>query len=345
MKSLDGRKLSDDALHERRRQIVRQYKQGKSKAAISRELGVSYPAVCTTIWGYERDGARSLAPRRKGRRTGTGRSLNPEQEARIRRLICEKRPEQLKMNFALWSRPAVIALIAHELDTHLSVRAVGDYLKRWGMTPQKPIKRAYEQSAPAVKQWLKETYPAIAQRAKTEGAEVHWGDETAVINTDVRGRGYAPKGRTPVAMAVGGTREKLSMISTVTNQGKTRWMIIDGNFNHEKLIEFFEALVKDTDHKVFLILDNLGVHHCKPVKAWLKEHAEQIEVFYLPSYSPELNPDERLNAGLKHALGTRVALRTKAKLKEATESHMTGLQQRPERVRAFFGDPRVAYAA
>jgi transposase len=110
-------------------------------------------------------------------------------------------------------------------------------------------------------------------------------------------------------------------------------MIIDGAFNHAKLIEFFQALIKDTEHKVFLILDNLGVHHCKPVKAWLKAHSEQIEVFYLPGYSPELNPDERLNAGLKHALGTRVALlRTKAKLKAATERHMAELERQPDRV-------------
>ena len=114
-------------------------------------------------------------------------------------------------------------------------------------------------------------YPQIAQRAKAEGAEVHWGDETALVNTDVRGRSFAPKGKTPVALAVGGTRQKLSMIATVTNQGKARWMIIDGAFNHERLIAFLESLVKDTGKKIFLILDNLGVHHCKPVKAWLAQ--------------------------------------------------------------------------
>ncbi len=166
-----------------------------------------------------------------------------------------------------------------------------------------------------------------------------------MVNTDVRGGGYAPKGHTPVAYVVGGTRQKLSMISTVTNQGKTRWMIIDGAFNSDRLIEFLAALVKDAPRKVFLILDNLGVHHSKPVKAWLADHVEQIEVFFLPSYSPELNPDERLNAGLKHALGSRVALRTKPKLKAATEAHMTALEQEPERIRAYFQDPRVKYAA
>ena len=345
MQATDGRKLGGPALHERHRQIIRAAKRGQSKAAISRDLGVSYSAVCRTIWRYEREGSGSLAPQRKGRRSGSGRYLSEAQSAHIRRLICEKRPEQMKMDFALWSRAAVLALIKDECGIDLSIRAVGNYLHRWGFTPQKPIKRAYEQSAPAVKAWLDETYPGIAKRAKAEDAEIHWGDETGVVNTDVRGRGYAPKGQTPIAKAVGGTREKLSMISTVTNQGKARWMIIDGTFNGDRLIEFFEALIKDAPRKVFIILDNLGVHHCKPVKAWLKAHAECIEAFYLPSYSPELNPDERLNAGLKQALGSRVALRTKAKLKAATEQHMVDLEQRPERVQAYFGDPHVKYAA
>ena len=211
--------------------------------------------------------------------------------------------------------------------------------------PQKPIRRAYEKSPVAVQKWLDETYPEIAKRAKEEDAEIHWGDETAVVNTDVRGRGYAPKGVTPVAYVVGGTRQKLSMISTVTNQGKASWMIIDGNFNHLRLIEFFEALIKQVGRKVFLVLDNLGVHHCKPVKKWLAEHMEQIEVFYLPSYSPELNPDERLNGDLKQAIETRVPCRTKDKLKKAATEHMTAIESNPERIKAFFKDPIVAYAA
>jgi transposase len=230
----------------------------------------------------------------------------------------------------------------------LSVRAVGNYLNRWGFTPQKPIKRAYEQRPEAVQQWIEQEYPAVEKRAKSEGGEIHWGDETALVNTDVRGRSYSPRGQTPVTMAVGGTRQKLSMISTVTNQGKASWMIVDGAFNHEKLIEFLEALVADGQRagkKVFLILDNLGVHHCKPVKAWLAERKDQIEVFYLPSYSPELNPDERLNADLKHAIGTKVPVRTKARLQAAASEHMAFIEANPERVRSYFQDPRVRYAA
>ena len=148
-----------------------------------------------------------------------------------------------------------------------------------------------------------------------------------------------------MAYTVGGTRHKLSMISTVTNQGKARWIIVEDAFNSDKLIEFLEALIKDAGKKIFLILDNLRVHHSKPVKAWLEKHKEKIEVFYLPSYSPELNPDERLNADLKQALGSRVQHRTKAKLKQATENHMRMLENHPQRVAAYFRDPKVKYAA
>src|SRR3546814_273380 len=168
---------------------------------------------------------------------------------------------------------------------------------------------------------------------RAEGAGIHWGDETALVNTDVRGRSFAPKGKAPVVMAVGGTRQKLSILASVTNQGKARWMIIDGAFNHEKLIEFFEALIADAGRKVFLILDNLGVHHCKPVKQWLAEHPDQMEVFYLPSYRPELNPEERLNADLKRVIRSKVPARSKAKLRSVTEEHMAVIGSDPERVK------------
>ena len=123
----------------------------------------------------------------------------------------------MKMEFALWTRGAVMQFIEREFGVRLSIRATGEYLRGWGFTPQKPIKRAYEQRPEAVKQWIEQEYPAIEHRAKAEGGEIHCGDETALVNTDVRGRSYAPSGKTPVTMAVGGTREKLSMISTVTN--------------------------------------------------------------------------------------------------------------------------------
>ena len=332
-------------LHERRKQVVRLHKRGTKIMRIVEMTGLSYPAVRRTIDLYEQGGWPAICPAARGREAGQARILSPEQEQAIQKIICDKRPEQLKMDFFLWSRAAVMQLIDQECQIKLGVRTVGKYLKRWGFTPQKPIKKAYEQRPEAVQAWLDEHYPAIEAKSKAEGGEIHWGDETALVNTDVRGRSYAPAGKTPVAYAVGGTRQKLSMIATVTNQGKTRLMIIDESFNADKLIEFLEALIKDAGKKVFLILDNLRVHHSKPVKAWLAERTDKIEVFYLPSYSPELNPEERLNADLKQAIGKRVPVKTKAKLRDAANQHMSMLEKSPERVMSFFHDPKVKYAA
>lgn len=341
----DARHQSLDRLHERRKQVIRLHRQEYGVMQIVELTGLSYPTVRSAIDRYQSGGMTAIKPGQRGKAAGTGRLLSEAQEWDIQRIICDKRPEQLKMDFALWNRAAVKQLIEQECGITLSVRGVGTYLNRWGFTPQKPIKKAYEQRPEAVQTWLDETYPVIEARAKAEGAQIHWGDETALVNTDVRGRCYAPAGKTPVAFAVGGTRQKLSMIATVTNKGKTRWMIIDEAFNAEKLIEFLGALIKDSKRKVFLALDNLRVHHSKLVKAWVAERSSRIELFYLPSYSPELNPEERLNADLKYAIGSKVPVRTKAKLKAAATEHMHKLEQSPDRVKSYFQDSRVKYAA
>ncbi len=344
MEKIDARTLKDEALHERRRQVIRLHKRGGKAGQIAQVTELSDTAVKKIIRLYETGGAAGLRPGRRGRRTGDKRSLSEEQELRLQRLICDKRPEQLKMDFALWNRGAISQLIEQECGIFMPIRTVGHYLKRWGFTPQKPIRRAYEQHPEAVKQWLNEQYPDIAKRARTERGEIHWGDETGLVNTDVRGRGFAPKGKTPVTYAPG-TRQRLSMIATVTSKGCARWQIIDGNFNSDRLIEFLELLIKDAGKKVFLILDNLRVHHSKPVKAWLEENKGKIECFYLPSYSPELNPEERLNSDLKQAIGSKVPVRTKEKLHAAVDDYMLMLQNNPERVASYFQDPYVKYAA
>ena len=341
----DARKQTLEQLHERRKQVVRLHKKAIKIMQIVSMTGLSYPAVRATVDRFEFGGWSAIRPACRGRVRGEGRALTSVQEDVIQRIIIDKRPEQLKMDFFLWSRAAVGHLIEQEYGIKLHVRSIGKYLERWGFTPQKPIKRAYEQSPEAVQAWLEGEYPAIEQRAKREGAEIHWGDETALVNTDVRGRSFAPAGKTPVVKTIGGTRQKLSMIATVTNQGKTRWMIIDESFDADKLVEFLQALIMDAEKKVFLILDNLRVHHSKIVKAWVAERKDKIELFYLPSYSPQLNPEERLNADLKQEMGKRVPVRTKAKLREAANAHMTMLEQTPERVMSFFQDKKVRYAA
>ena len=344
MEATDMRKLSRDARHERRVQVIRLRKAGQTYNEIANQTGLSRTGVFDICKRHEDAGVQALHDAPGGRKTGEKRLLDAAQEATVRQLITDKTPDQLKMAYALWTRGAVADLIEHRFGIRLPVRTMGMYLERWGFTPQKPMKKVYEQSPAAVKKWLDEDYPVIAARAKAEGAEIHWGDESGLRNDDVRGRGYAPKGETPV-IRVNNKRHGLSVISTVTNKGQMRWKIFDGALNASILIDFLRRLIRGAKKKVFLILDNLRVHHAKPVKAWLAKHADAIEVFYLPSYSPELNPDEMANADIKQAVTKLAPARTKLQLVKATARHLRSVQRQPERIRKYFMHDPVRYAA
>lgn len=328
MQPTDMRSLSPDARHERRVQVIRLRKAGYSYEAIAEQTGLSRTGVFNICKRHEAGGAKALRDAPGGRRIGQGRALALHEELLVRQLIADKTPDQMKMPYALWTRTAVSELIEQCFGVRLSVRGVGVYLKRWGFTPQKPMKKAYEQSPAAVKKWLQQDYPAIAARAKAEGAEIHWGDESGLRSDDVRGRGYAPAGHTPVVQ-VNHKRAGLSIISTVTNKGQMRWKIFDGALNADILIDFMRRLIRDAGRKVFLILDNLRVHHAKPVKACLAE----------------LNPDEMLNADLKQAVTKLAPARTKLQLVKATSRHLRSVQMRPDRIRSFFEHEPVRYAA
>jgi transposase len=344
MEATDMRKLSRDARHERRVQVIRLRKAGHTYDEIASSTGLSRTGVFDICKRHEAIGVKGLRDAPGGRRVGEKRVLDVTQEATIRKLIADKTPDQLKMAYALWTRGAVAELIESRFGVRLPVRTMGLYLSRWGFTPQKPMKKAYEQSPAAVKKWLDTDYPVIAARAKSEGAEIHWGDESGLRSDDVRGRGYAPKGETPV-IRVNSKRHGLSVISTVTNKGQMRWRIFDGALNATILLDFFRRLIKGATKKVFLILDNLRVHHAKPVKEWLAQNADAIEVFYLPSYSPELNPDEMANADIKQAVTKLAPARTKLQLVKATARHLRSVQRQPERIRKYFEHDPVRYAA
>jgi transposase len=344
MQATDMRKLAPEARHERRVQVIRLRKAGRTYEEIAQQTGLSKTGVFNICRRHDEQGAKALHDTPGGRKFGEDRLLSAGQEKLAQKLIADKTPDQLKMPYALWTRGAVADLIEQRCGIKLSVRTMGKYLARWGFTPQKPMKKAYEQSPAAVGQWLQQDYPAIAQRAKREGAEIHWGDESGLRSDDVRGRGFAPKGQTPV-VRVNNKRHGLSIISTVTNKGQMRWRIFDGALNTSILIDFLRRLIKAQRKKVFLILDNLRVHHAKPVKAWLAEHKDEIEVFYLPSYSPELNPDEMANADIKQAVTKLAPARTKKQLANAAAKHLRSVQRQPERIRKYFEHEPVRYAA
>lgn len=344
MEKIDSRKLPEAALNERRRRAVKLRLAGVSIRETASQCELSTNTVMGAQRAYERGGWAAVKVKRGHRPKGSGRLLTQQEEQAVQWLIQDRTPDQLKMNYALWTRQAVSELIEVRTGVRLQVRTVGKYLKRWGYTPQKPLKKAYEQSPVAVGKWLEETYPAIAKRAKTEGAEIHWGDETGLRSDDVRGRGYAPKGQTPV-LRVNSKREGLSVISTVTNKGEMRWKVFSGALNAKILIGFLNRLARGQKSKIFLILDNLRVHHSKLVKLWLAQNADRIEVFYLPSYSPELNPDELLNADLKHSVTTAAPARTAKALTRTAIGSLRSIQKQPARIQSYFQQKDVSYAA
>ncbi|MFM7571401.1 MAG: IS630 family transposase [Betaproteobacteria bacterium] len=344
MKKIDARSLPRDAQDEMRRQAIRMREQLKMTwAEIAKVVGVSE----TTAWGwgkrYLSEGEGGLVSRTRGRRHLSGRTLSLVQEWVIRSVITSGYPDQLKLPFALWNRRAVMELIAQKFGIQMPIRTVGMYLQRWGYTPQRPIKRAAEQDPRRVAEWLRTEYPKIANRAKTEGALVYWGDETAVAEDGHWIRGYAPMGKTPVLTAPT-KRHGLTMISAISNQGLVRFEFMQGAINVESLIEFMGKLISDSDRKVFLILDNLRVHHAKAVKEWVSERSKQIEIFFLPPYSPEINPDEYLNRELKTRLRLSERSKTKSGLLRKAEDFMSFLLKTPSRIQSYFSHPAVRYA-
>ena len=308
------------------------------------EIGEIVGVHADTVGRWLKLNPRALKVNRGGRKPGEGRQLTMDQEKEIRGMVVDKTPDQLKMPYALWTRKAVMELIKRQTGIDMPIRTVGEYLKRWGFTPQKPVKRAYEQNPKALQRWLDEEYPEIKARARREDAEIYWGDETGMRNDSQHERGYAPKGRTPVVQ-LNAKRTSTNMISAITNQGKVRFRVFDGSMNTDILIDFCKRLIKSEQRKVFLVLDNLRVHHARIFKAWLAEHADEIEVFYLPSYSPELNPNEYLNCDLKTGVHGGKPARDKKQLKIKVVSHMRMLQKKPGRVAKYFERQKIRYAA
>jgi transposase len=345
MKKKDRRRASTDARIELRKQVLELRAMGKKFEEISAITGYARTycsMLCKKLEAKEAQELESLS--RGGRPKGVKRALSASEERKAQQLICGKYPEQLQLPFALWSRAAIRELIRVRFGIQLSIRGVGEYLSRWGYTPQKAARRAYERDDAAVTAWLEHEYPRIRARAKREKAEVCWGDETGVRSDEGRQRGYAPRGQTPI-IRTPARRKSLSLIAAVSNQGKVRFMIYPGALRPPRLIEFMRRLTKDAKRKVFLILDNLNVHKARPVREWLAKHRDEIEVFFLPPYSPELNPSEYFNGDLKSSVQRDVPARDQNELKAKLLSHSRRIQKLPQRVRKYFEHEAIRYAA
>jgi transposase len=345
MEARDFRSIGLAAQEElRRRALVLIARHGMSQAAAAQAVGVHRQTVNIWLRRYRAQGeAGVLDGRRRSPRKGKG-ALSADEMRQIRRWLADRTPDQLKLPFALWTSRAVRELIERRFAKRLGLSTVQLYLKRWGMTPQKPLARARERSPAAIKAWLERDYPAIARRAKVERAVIYWGDETGISNQDQVGRSWAPKGQTPIVRRTA-KRISQSMISAVSNRGLMRFMLYQGALNVDCFITFLRRLIKDAEQKVFLVVDNLKVHHASKVKAWLQSHRHAIALFYLPAYAPDHNPDEYLNHDLKQKLRQKPQPACKHELVDNTRRAMRAMQRSADRIRAYFSPAPVRYAA
>ena len=231
-------------------------------------------------------GGAVLAGGRRGHRPGEQKALSAAQEDGLRGLIVRGCPDQFGLSFALWTRQAVRALIARETGVWLALPVVGRYLRAWGFTAQRPMRRATERQDEAVRAWLESTYPEIARTARAQGCEIQWADETGLSNQANYGRSFAPRGQTAIIRRPA-RRFAQSMISSLTNQGKLRFMIYQGALNTAIFLNFLPRLRRESERKLFVIVDNLPVHRAHRVSAWVQDHADQIGFHCLPPYAPQ----------------------------------------------------------
>lgn len=312
------------------------------QAEAARVFGVSRRSVNGWHRRWRTGGLRALRSRPRGRPRAI--RLKPHQAASVVRLITDRCPDQLKLPFALWTREAVRDLIARRFGVRLSVSTVGRYLRRWGFTPQKPLRRAYERDPAAVRRWLKKQYPAIRALARREQATIFWGDETGMRSDHQAGRSWGRRGQTPVIPGTG-QRFRCNMISALTNRGKLAFMVFERTFTAAVFVAFLRRLLRHTERKAFLIVDEHPVHLAAAVARWVERHQPRLRLFFLPGYSPDLNPDELLNQDVKTNAVGRQRPRDKGELMGNVRRYLWSTQRRPQKVRSYFRHPSVRYAA
>jgi len=342
MKIQDARSLPSIAQEDLRRKALRAIGDGKKQVEVATLFGVTRQSISKWAKKYEEGGSRALRAKPRGRPRGG--SLLPWQAAQISKTVVDRYPEQLKLPFYLWTREAVAELIERKFGIRLSIWTVGRYLARWGFTPQKPLRKAFEQDPEQVRQWLEEKYPEIRRLAKQKKAEIYWGDEMGLRSDQVCGRSYGRCGKTPVILGTG-QRFGCNMISALTNRGRLYFMIIKGRFRAEVFVEFLRRLIRQIARYIFLIIDQHPVHVATKVKKWLRKNQARIQVFYLPSYSPDLNPDEKLNQDVKSNAVGRRRPHTQEEMVHNVRSYLYSRQKSPQIVKQYFQAESVRYAA
>ena len=343
MRNKDFRSLNSQSQEELRKRVVKAVSDGMTRQDAGRLFSVTRQSAGQWVKAHHEGGEKALQAQRRGRPRGR-QSLTSRQAQTIQKAIIDRTPDQIKLPFCLWTREAVGLLIKRRFGAKLSVWTVGRFLNEWGFTPQKPVRRAFEQDPKAVSQWLKTEYPAIRRRAKAEGAEICWGDEMGLRSDHATGRTFSPEGQTPVIPGTG-QRFGCNMISAITNRGKLYFMIFDERFNAAMFMNFIKRLHRQVKRKIFLIVDRHPAHRSVKLMKWLKANKQHIRLFYLPGYAPELNPDEELNQDVKSNAVGRQRAHNSTELMSNVRGYLRGRQRRPDIVKNYFQEEHVKYAS
>jgi transposase len=339
-KIIDARSYTHETLEQMRRDAVKRVEGGESPEVVAQGLGINRRTMYRWLSDYHYGGEAALAAKPI---PGAPRKLDGKQMQRLARIIQDKSPQQFKFEFALWTLGMIREVIKQKFGVSLSEVSVGRVMRRLGFSPQRPLYRAWQQDPERVQQWQDKQYPQIARRAKREGAVIMFADEASIRSDHHAGTSWAPAGKTPVVKATG-ARYSLSMISAVSARGGFRFMTVQGRVNAEVFREFLRRLIAGMTQKVFLIVDGHPVHKARLVQQFVQQHAHQIELFWLPPYAPELNPDELVWNHLKARVG-KAAVQTKEGLNRMVERTLHRLQKLPEIVASFFLTPSCRYAA
>jgi transposase len=340
----DTRGLSDEVLEALRLRALRGLELGFTEADVADMLGLARETVSRWWTAYQSGGTDALPGDRTGRPAGSGRTLSDEQGQHLQNLIDNYNPEQLGIASPLWNRRAVRELIHKQYGISMPIRTVGEYLKRWGYTAKKPRRHARDQDPQEVNQWLNQTYPELAKKAEKEGATILWADEVGVCADAFPGYGYARCGQRST-LEVPKPHIRINMISAISNTGLLRFMTYRGHMTAALLLVFLERLLRSVRGKIYLIADRLPAHQAQMVEQWLDEHKDRIKLVPLPTYSPELNPDEYLNNDMKGNVKAEGLPQTKEQLRILILSFMHKLRHLPKHIMNYFKAPWVNYAA
>jgi transposase len=337
----DGRSLDRQTQEAIRLMAIERIREGERPAEVIEAYGFNRTTIYKWIKASFRPGV-GIKALRSTKATGRPRSLTSRQEQQVFRWINGRDPRQFGLDFGLWTRAVVAELIEKKFGVNLGLTAVGELLARLGLTPQKPLQRAYQRDPQAIERWQRETYPAIARQAKAEGAEVFFWDESGFRADTVHGKTWGVRGQTPVVERPG-QRQSVSAASAVTAQGAFWFCVYEGALNGELFVELLKKMMHRRRKPVRLILDSLPAHKRAIVSEYVASTEGRLTLHFLPGYAPDLNPDELVWSHVKRTGTARRPLQRGETLREKIEEQLAKIQKLPSLIRSFFKAPSVAY--